>query len=94
MNLRFWIARTLWADGISLAIAVISGLLSLVLAESGDLSAAKAVFGVTLVSLTVFVLGLATLVIILALNELQRTDASRSNSLSGSSGSSDQQSSE
>ena len=72
MNLREWIARALWSGGVSLGIAVIAGLLSFVLTALGDRTGADAVRGVTLVALSVFVLSFIALVVMLAVNELQR----------------------
>ena len=74
MTQREWIARALWSGGTSLGIAVISGLLSLVLTALGDRTGADAVRGVTLVALSVFVLSFLALVVILAVNELHRSD--------------------
>lgn len=72
MNLRYWIGRVLWSCGAALGIAIVSGLLSLVLRGLGDRAAADAVNGVTLVTLTVFVIGLIVMVVLLAVCELQR----------------------
>ena len=72
LYLRGWIAKTLWSGGASLGIAIISGILSLVLAALGDRSGADAVRGVALVSLAVLALSVIALVVILAFNELHR----------------------
>ena len=72
MTLRVWIARALWSGGVSLGIAVLSGLLSFVLTALGDRTGADAVRGVTLVAMSVFVLSVIALVVILAVNELHR----------------------
>lgn len=74
MGLRIWIVRALWSAAGSLAIGLVSLLLSLVLAGLGDQSGAAAVRGITLVSLAVFAVCLITLVAILAVRELQRDD--------------------
>ncbi len=74
MKLRVWIASALWSGGASLGITIVSGMLSLVLISLGDHAGSEAVRGVTLVSLAVFALSLVVLVVILALNELHRSD--------------------
>jgi hypothetical protein len=58
-------------------VAVVAGLLSLVLGSLGDTSGAEAVRGVTLVMTTVFVLAIVALVVLLAINELRRSDPPR-----------------
>lgn len=74
MTSRLWIARALWIAAGSLCVAVVSGLLSLVLGALGDASGAEAVRGVALVMTTVFVLAIVALVILLAINELRRSE--------------------
>lgn len=74
MKPRMWIGRTLWIGGASLGIGIVSGLLSLVLSALGDSTAAEAVHGVTLVALTIFIGNFVALVVVLALNELQRSE--------------------
>jgi hypothetical protein len=77
VNLRPWIARTLWGGGVALGISIVSGLLSLVLAASGDGAGADAVRGVALVATTVFALSFLALVVILALNELRHSESGK-----------------
>ena len=72
MNLRPWIARALWSGAASLGIGLLAGLLSLVLRAAGDGSGAAAVRGVMLVSISVCGLAVLALVVLLAVNELQR----------------------
>jgi len=72
---RMWIGRTLWIGGSSLGIGIVSGLLSVVLGALGDSMAAEAVRGVTLVALTIFTVTFVTLVFVLALIELQRSES-------------------
>lgn len=74
VKLRAWIARVLWTGGGALGIGMISGLLSLILDVSGDKAGAEAVRGVMLVALIVFVLDLVSLVVLLAVVELRRSE--------------------
>ncbi len=74
VGLKVWIARALWSAAASLAIGIVSMLLSVVLAGLGDQKGAEAVVGVCLVSAAVFTVSLITLVAILAVRELQRDD--------------------
>lgn len=76
MNVRIWIVRTFWTGGSALGIVAISAILSGVLRMLGDTTGADAVQGVTLVGATVFALAFVALVLILAINELNRDNSS------------------
>lgn len=75
MKPRIWIGKTLWCGAASLGVALLAGMLSVVLRSLGDVAAAEAVHGVTLVSLGVFVLTVVTLVVLLAFIELNRDNS-------------------
>ena len=72
VNLRPWIVRALWSGVASLGIGLVAGLLSLVLKAAGDGSGAAAVRGVMVVSISICGLAVLSLVVLLALNELQK----------------------
>ncbi len=74
MNLHSWIARALWSGAVALGIGLIAGMLALILRSVGDKSGAMAVRGVMLVSVAVFTLSLVSLVVLLAVNELTRSN--------------------
>ncbi|MCX7406901.1 MAG: hypothetical protein NTZ32_02355 [Planctomycetales bacterium] len=74
MNLHSWIARVLWSGAVALGIGFIAGMLALILRSVGDASGAMAVRGVMLVSVAVFTLSLVSLVVLLAVNELTRSN--------------------
>ena len=72
MKLRPWIARALWSGAASLGIGLVAGLLSLVLMSVGDGLGAAAVRGVLLVAISVSGLAIVAIVVLLAVNELQK----------------------
>lgn len=74
MNLHSWIARVLWSGAVALGIGFIAGMLALILRSVGDASGAMAVRGVMLVSVAVFTLSLVSLVVLLAVIELTRSN--------------------
>ncbi len=74
MNLHSWIARVLWSGAVALGIGFIAGMLALILRSVGDASGAMAVRGVMLVSVAVFTLSLVSLVVLLAVTELTRSN--------------------
>lgn len=74
MNLHSWIARVLWSGVVALGIGFIAGMLALILRSVGDASGAMAVRGVMLVSVAVFTLSLVSLVVLLAVIELTRSN--------------------
>lgn len=74
MNLYSWIARVLWSGAVALGIGFIAGMLALILRSVGDASGAMAVRGVMLVSVAVFTLSLVSLVVLLAVTELTRSN--------------------
>ena len=74
MNLHSWIARVLWSGAVALGIGFIAGMLALILRSVGDASGAMAVRGVMLVSVAVFTLSLVSLVVLLVVTELTRSN--------------------
>jgi len=74
VNLHPWIARVLWSGAAALGVGFIAGMLALILRSVGDASGAMAVRGVMLVSVAVFTLSLVSLVVLLAVNELTRSN--------------------
>ena len=74
MNLHSWIARVLWSGAVALGIGFIAGMLALILRSVGDASGAMAGRGVMLVSVAVFTLSLVSLVVLLAVTELTRSN--------------------
>ena len=74
MNLHSWIARALWSGAVALGLGFIAGMLALILRSVGDASGAMAVRGVMLVSVAVFTLSLVSLVVLLAVIELTRSN--------------------
>jgi len=62
----------LWSGAASLGIGLVAGLLSLVLMSVGDGLGAAAVRGVLLVAISVSGLAIVAIVVLLAVNELQK----------------------
>ena len=62
----------MWSGAASLGIGLVAGLLSLVLMSVGDGLGAAAVRGVLLVAISVSGLAIVAIVVLLAVNELQK----------------------
>jgi hypothetical protein len=76
VKLHVWIARALWSGAVSLGVGLLAGMLSLILRSVGDVPGSMAVRGVMLVCVLAFVLSLVSLVVLMAVNELNRAERS------------------
>jgi hypothetical protein len=72
MDLKHYLRTGLWVGGFLVVVTLVAGLLWLLLAEAGDLAGSQGAKGVALVAAVCLVLDLMTLVVVLALAEINR----------------------
>jgi|ERR1700722_10923957 len=73
MSLKHYLRTGLWVGGFLVVVTIVAGLLWLLLAEAGDQAGSQGAKGVALVAAVCLVLDLTTLVVLLALAEINRS---------------------